>query len=437
LWLAVTPAALGTPVPLTSRTVGAATPTASPPPSGPASSVSASPGRAPSPSATPSYAVLYDARVVPTEKTAHVNIQIQDPAGLLTSLELHIDPNRHVEFSGDGTVEVRGDRVLWQPPPRGGKLRYRFRIDHLRDERSYDARVRDSWAIFRGDDLVPPVRARAARGAYADARLRLRVPEGWAVVAPFERRDDDTFAIDDPLPALRRPRGWIAVGRLGVVRETIADTRVAIAGPRGQALTPGSPRAARWTLPKLRDALPSLPTRLVIVGAGIPCGAAASRARDRSIHSSRPSISEDGTSPLLHELVNVAIAAPSGPGGDWIVEGLAELYSLETLVRSGTLGRRRYQRALDRFESKGRAAKSLRVERTGPVERARAVTVLRELDVTLDEKTAGRVGLDDVVRELARGSTPITTESLREAAERVSRTDLEPFFARPELAPPG
>jgi len=375
---------------------------------------------------------------VPTEKTAHVNIQIQDPAGLLTSLELHIDPNRHVEFSGDGTVEVRGDRVLWQPPPRGGKLRYRFRIDHLRDERSYDARVRDSWAIFRGDDLVPPVRARAARGAYADARLRLRVPDGWAVVAPFERRDDDTFAIDDPFRRFDRPRGWIAVGRLGVVRETIADTRVAIAGPRGQSFRRQDLLALlRWTLPKLRETLPSLPTRLVIVGAGDPMwrgGVAGTRSL--FIHSSRPSISEDGTSPLLHELVHVAIAAPSGPGGDWIVEGLAELYSLEMLVRSGTLGRRRYQRALERFESKGRAAKSLRVERTGPVERARAVTVLRELGVTLDEKTAGRVGLDDVVRELARGSAPITTESLREAAERVSRTDLEPFFARPELAPP-
>jgi hypothetical protein len=236
-----------------------------------------------------------------------------DPAGLLTSLELHIDPNRHVEFSGDGTVEVRGDRVLWQPPPRGGKLRYRFRIDHLRDERSYDARVRDSWAIFRGDDLVPPVRARAARGAYADARLRLRVPEGWAVVAPFERRDDDTFAIDDPFRRFDRPRGWIAVGRLGVVRETIADTRVAIAGPRGQsfrrrdllARSAGRCQAARR--PPSADETGDR-------GRGDPMWRGGIAARDRSSSTLRVLRSAEDETSLLHELVNVAIAAPSGPG---------------------------------------------------------------------------------------------------------------------------
>jgi hypothetical protein len=412
-----------------------ATPTAT---AAPAASAVRPPASSISPTATPGYTVIYDARVVPTEKAAHVSIQVQDPADLLSAIDFRIDPERHVEFAGDGTVEVVGDRVQWQPPRRGGKLRYRFRIDHLRDERSYDARVRDSWAIFRGDDLVPPARVRVAKGARADARLRLRVPDGWAVVAPFERRGDDTFAIDDPDRRFDRPEGWIAVGRLGVVRETIADTRVAIAGPRGQNFRRQDLLALlRWTLPRLRETMPSLPTRLVIVGAGDPMwrGGLAGP-RSLFVHADRPSISEDGTSPLLHELVHVALGAPSGPGGDWIVEGLAELYSLETLVRSGTISRRRYERALERFEDEGRRAKSLRVEHAGPVERARAVTVLGELDATLEETTAGRAGLDDVVRELARDGRPITTESLREAAERVSRSDLEAFFARPELAPP-
>jgi hypothetical protein len=397
----------------------------------------ATPAKLPTPSATPSYTVLYDVRVVPTEKSAHVSIQVQDPGDLLESIDLRIDTDRHVDFSGDGTLEVRDGRVTWQPPRRGGKLRYRFRIDHLRDERSYDARIRDSWAIFRGDDLVPPARVRATKGAQTDAALRLRVPEGWAVVAPFERRDDDTFAIEDSSRRFDRPRGWIGVGRLGVARETIADTRIAIAGPLGQSFRRQDLLALlRWNLPKLRETLPSLPTRLVILGAGDPMWRGGlSGTQSLFIHADRPSISEDGTSPLLHELVHVALGRPSGPGGDWIVEGLAELYSLETLMRSGTLGRRRYERALARFESKGRAAKSLRVDHAGAVERARAVVVLRELHATLDETTAGRVGLDDVVRELAREDGPITTESLREAAERVSRSDLEAFFARPELAP--
>jgi hypothetical protein len=397
----------------------------------------AAPVASTTPTPIPRYTLTYDVRVVPTEKAAHVVIQTQDPSDLLKSVELRIDPERHFEFSGDGTVDVRGDRVLWQPPPRGGKLRYRFRIDHLRDERSYDSRVRDSWAIFRGDDLVPPARVRTTKGAQADPRLRLRVPEGWSVVAPYERREDGTFAIDNPERRFDRPFGWIAVGHLGVVRENIADTRVAIAAPRGQSFRRQDLLALlRWTLPTMRQITPTLPPRLVIVGAGDPMWRGGlSGPGSLFLHSDRPSISEDGTSPVLHELVHVALGAPSGPGGDWVVEGLAELYSLELLARSGTLSRRRYERALQRFEEKGRTAKSLRSEPAGPAERARAVTVLREFDAYLDENTGGRVRLDQVFRELARSGGPVTTESLREAAERVSGSNLEAFFARPELAP--
>lgn len=398
---------------------------------------SAAPVASTTPTPTPRYSLTYDVRIVPTEKTAHVVIQTQDPGDLLNSVEFRIDPERHFEFSGDGTVEVRGDRVLWQPPARGGKLRYRFRIDHLRDERSYDSRVRDSWAIFRGDDLVPPARVKAAKGAQADPRLRLRVPDGWSVVAPFERGADGTYVIDHPKRRFDRPFGWIAVGQLGVVRETIADTRVAIAGPRGQSFRRQDLLALlRWTLPALRQIVPTLPPRLVVVGAGDPMWRGGlSGEGSVFLHSDRPSISEDGTSPLLHELVHVAIGAPAGPGGDWVVEGLAELYSLELLARSGTLSRKRYERALQRFEENGRSAKSLRTEPSGPAERARAVTVLRELDAHLDDATGGRVRLDQVFRELARSDQPVTTESLREAAERASGSSLEAFFARPELAP--
>jgi hypothetical protein len=423
-------------VPAKSAASAKPAPSTSAPSAGPTDGVpTAAPVATPTP--TPRYSLTYDVRLVPTEKTAHVVVQTQDPASLLKSVEFRIDPDRHFEFSGDGTVEVRGDRVLWHPPARGGKLRYRLRIDHLRDERSYDSRVRDSWAIFRGDDLVPPARVRTAKGAQADSRMRLRVPEGWSVVAPYERREDGTFAIDDPERRFDRPAGWIAVGHLGVVRETIADTRVAIAGPRGQSFRRQDLLALlRWTLPALRQIVPSLPPRLVIVGAGDPMWRGGlSGPSSVFLHSDRPSISEDGTSPLLHELVHVALGAPAGPGGDWVVEGLAELYSLELLARSGTLSRKRYERALQRFEEQGRTAKSLRTEPAGPAERARAVTVLRELDAYLDENTGGRVRLDQVFRELARSRGPVTTEGLREAAERASGSNLETFFARPELAP--
>ena len=55
-----------------------------------------------------------------------------------------------------------------------------FRIDHLRDARRYDARCAKTWAIFRGEDLVPPARVLVDDGGAARARrLRVRLPEGW------------------------------------------------------------------------------------------------------------------------------------------------------------------------------------------------------------------------------------------------------------------
>jgi hypothetical protein len=228
------------------------------------------------------------------------------------------------------------------------------------------------------------------------------------------------------------------MGDLGVLRETIADTRVAIAAPKGQDFRRQDLLALlRWTLPTLRETLPSLPDRLVIVGAGDPMWRGGlSGPRSLFAHADRASISEDGTSPIVHELVHTALRLPSGPGGDWVVEGLAELYSLRVLRRSGTISKRRYERSIERLEKKARGVKNLRGDDVDAAETARAALVLLELDKQLDGSTDGRVRLDDVVRELVATREDVTTERFREVAERVSQTSLEEFFARPELAAP-
>ena len=391
----------------------------------------------PTPTPPPTYSVSYDARIVPTEKLAHLTIDLRDPDDLVRSLTFAIDPKRHMDFKGDGKIESEDARVRWSPPKHGGKLRYQFRIDDLRDERSYDARISDDWAIFRGDDLIPPARARTAKGAESRARLRLRVPDGWSVVAPYERSKDGTFTIDHAHRGFDRPVGWLAMGKLGVLRENIADTQVAIGAPKGQDFRRQDLLALlRWTLPTVRETFPSLPDRLVIVGAGDPMWRGGlSGPRSLYVHADRPAISEDGTSPLLHELVHTALRARAGPGGDWVVEGLAELYSLEILERSGTISARRRDRGLERLRKKAAKASALRADDVGGAETAKAALLLLELDVLLRTETKDEVGLDDVARDLAKRGEPVTTESLREVAESTSRLDLGTFFSRRELAP--
>jgi hypothetical protein len=383
------------------------------------------------------YSVLYDARIVPTQRAARVAIRVRNEAGLLRTVRLAIDPERHLDFSGDGSIVVEGNTVEWRPTQGAATLRYVFRIDHLRDERSYDARCAEKWAIFRGDDLVPPARVRTLKGARAEARLRMRVPDGWSVALPWPQEADGSYRIDNPRRRFDRPTGWMVAGRLGVRREKVAGVRLTIAGPVGQHVRRMDLLALlRWTLPELRDAAGELPERLLVAGAGDPMWRGGlSGPASLFLHASRPLIEEDGSSPVLHELVHSVARISAGRGGDWVVEGLAELYSLELLVRSRTVSRRRHEKSLARLEEHGRSVRRLEVDRASGAVTARAVTVLHALDLELRSKTDGAKSLDDVFRSVVSEGGAMTSERFRRIAEESTGVALEEFFER-HVAPP-
>lgn len=378
------------------------------------------------------YGLLYDVRIVPTERAARVKLRLDNREGLVLSVRLAIDPDRYRDFAGDGEVEVGEDAVVWNPSPGTATLSYVAHIDHLRDARSYDARCAGDWAIFRGEDLVPPARVRTLKGARSQAKLRLRVPQRWSVVAPYARGADDTFDIDDPERGFDQPHGWFATGRLGVVRERVSGVHVAVAGPVGQNLRRLDILALlRWSLPELASFLPVLPERLVVVGAGDPMWRGGlSGPRSAFIHSGRPLISQDGTSPLLHELMHAVLGIRPGPGGDWIVEGLAEFYSMQLLVRSGTISHRRFERSLARLEARGRSVKKVETDHSEGAVTARAVSVLVALDERLRKGSDGQHSLDDVVRVLSEKRGEVTTPELRALAEDLGGGDLSAFFSR-------
>lgn len=378
------------------------------------------------------YAVTFDARIVPTERAAHVTVRLRDPEGWVKQIEWRIDPERHRDFGGTGTIETEGDVVRWLPTGGSSRFDYVFRIDHLRDEKSYDARCAESWAIFRGDDLVPPAAVRSDVGARSTSRLRLKVPEGWSKVAPFPIGDDGAFQVVDDHRRFDRPVGWMAVGELAVLRETVAGTKIAIAGPYGNRLHRLDILALlRWTLPSLRDEVGSLPDRLVIVGAGDPMWRGAlSGPRSAFVHASRPLISDDTTSPVLHEIVHATLGIRGAEGADWIVEGLAEYYSMEALVRSQTISRRRHAKALARMARRAEEATSLTVDASSGAVTARAVGVFAALDAEIQAKTEGQKSLDDVVRILVASRSDVTNESLEAATAEVAGSDFSSFFRR-------
>jgi hypothetical protein len=335
-----------------------------------------------------------------------------------------------VEFRADGALEQEPGAVLWRPPAAGGALHFVFRIDHLRDTKSYDAHVTEQWALFRGDDLVPPARVDAEPGALARARLRLRLPDGWRAAVPYERLPDGRYAIENPERRFDRPTGWLLLGRLGVLRERIAGAHVAVAAPTGQGARRLDLLALlRWSLPSLRSVVGELPSRLLVVSAGDPMWRGGlSGPRSVFIHADRPLLDRDVSSPLLHELFHAAVPLQAGPGGDWIVEGLAELYSLELLVRSKTISKARYRKALRRFAERGAGVAALDADpAVGPIA-ARAVTALYALDVELRRASEGRASLDAVVARLAGERGELTTERFRRLVDEVAGRTLGAFF---------
>jgi hypothetical protein len=377
-------------------------------------------GRALAQSEVQQYGLQYDLTLKPAEDRAGVSITIDDRAE--GPLRFHIDPQRHSAFQGDGAIDAQGDYVTWKPPKPGGRLSYVVVVNHRRANGRYDALMNEDWAVFRGDDLFPPANTDLSVGLEAKASLRVHLPERWSFVSAYRRIADDLYEIDHADRRFDRPTGWMAAGRLGVRRERIAGVQVVVAGPLNQGVRRLDILAIlNWNLPKVRRLVPDdMPKRLVVVSAGDPMWRGGlSGPNSLFLHADRPLLSENGSSTLVHELIHVATRIEGEKGADWIVEGMAEYYSLKLLWRSGTITKRRYQQTFETLAEWAKEAGSLDVDPSrGPVT-ARAVGIMRKLDREIYKKTDDEKSLDDVVRILTASRQKANIERLRQAVEEV------------------
>jgi hypothetical protein len=394
----------------------------------------AAPGQAQRPlqAAPPVYAFDVEARVVPTERAVRVQLRLGENASAVEWMRFRIDPERHRNFQGDGEILISEGHVEWHPPSSGGALRYDFAIDHLRDERSYDARCANRWAIFRGGDMVPPAHVRTAPGARSRTRLHLSLPEGWSAALPYAKRPNGYYSVQHAERRFDRPTGWMVLGHIGVRRDTIDGMRVSIAGPAGHSLRRLDLLAfLRWQLPLVRGLIGDLPDRLLVVGAGDPMWRGGlSGPNSLFLHAERPFITEDGSSPLLHELIHSLGRNRPGEGGDWISEGFAEVYSVEMLRRSGAVSRERYQATRAAIVSRAAKGGDLRARSVYGDTTAKAADVLWQLDAVIAADTAGEKSLDDLFRAVAQDSEKFTTERLQTLAEGLTGSSLQGFFER-------
>ena len=380
-------------------------------------------GVAPAQSKSDHYRLRYDLSLKPEENRAEVALTLGESATKnIWSIRLHIDPQRHSGFEADGKLEVDSQYVTWSPPGQGGRLSFHVSVDNLRSNGRFDARMTDDWAVFRGDDLFPPARTGQRDAAEADASLHVHLPPKWSFVTAYPQIKKNVYQIEHAHRSFDRPTGWMAAGRLGVRREKIAGVRVIVAGPKDQGVRRLDILAMlNWNLPRFRRILPDMPKRLLIVSASDPMWRGGlSGPNSLFLHADPPLVSEnDATSTLIHELMHVANRLKAETGGDWIVEGIAEYYSLKIMWRSGTITDDRYQSAFKKLEEWAREADRLDVDRSyGPVT-ARAVGVLRKLDREVHAKTRRDKSLDDVVKQLSASRQKVSLKRLRQAVLEV------------------
>ena len=345
----------------------------------------------------PEYDLHYTLTPEPANASVAVSLRLRQPRNLLREVSFATD-GRINDVRGDGAIRLADGRVHWQPPPRGGTLEWNAAVRHLRGESGFDALLGADWGIFRAEDVIPRARSRTIKGAWSNTTMAFELPAGWSVITEYSslhepirvRRDDRRFD---------QPTGWIAMGSLGVRRDTIAGVRVAIAAPEGHGARRLDMLALlNWTLPELIEILPDSLSRLTVITAGAPMWRGGlSAPSSLFLHKDRPLISENATSPLLHEVMHAALSIRADEGFDWIVEGLAEFYSIELLRRGNAISARRAERAFAQQAEWAVEAETLCGIKSTGASTALAVTVFRSLDRQLAAATDNAHSLDSLL----------------------------------------
>ena len=353
------------------------------------------------------YGVHYTLKPNPADSTVLVTLRVRQAQSLLRELSFPASA-AITEISGDGQVLVDDRQVRWMLPARGGSVSWQATVYHERGEGEFDAYLGPEWGVFRMEDIIPRARTRTMKGARSATTIQFDLPASWSAISEYSAANEP-IVVDRPARRFDEPAGWVAMGKLGVRRESIAGTHVAIAAPEGHSVRRMEMLAIlNWTLPELNALLPEGMSRLTVVSAGEPMWRGGlSAPGSLYLHAERPLISENGTSALLHEVMHVALGLRAVRGYDWIVEGLAEYYSIELLRRGRAISEQRAESALAWQAEWSERADVLCDDISSGAETALAVTVFAALDSELRKRS--EYSLDDVLPRIAGQDVDLDT----------------------------
>jgi len=348
------------------------------------------------------YSLAYRVIPLPAQSQFQVELTLRQSQPLLREMRMQASGDFFSDFNGDGNVSNQDGELVWNPPERGGVLTWLVQANRLKTGDRYDAYMSDTWALFRASDIIPPAETRTALGAASKTSLSFALPSSWSSVTQYEGRNDQ-YQIDNPDRRFDRPTGWILLGQLGVRTEKIAGIQVKIAAPKNHGVRRMDMLALlSWTLPEANRLFPGLPARLTIISANEPMWRGGlSAPSSLYLHASLPLISENGTSTLMHEVVHIGMRASAADNADWIIEGMAEYYGLQLLLRSGTITENRYARALTSLKSWSKDTQSLCGRSSRGATTAKSTVLMHDLDQEIRSGSDHMHSLDDVMNALS------------------------------------
>ena len=366
----------------------------------------------------------YHVRLLPKNDQAEVRLTLAQGSAV-RSLDFDLgDGSHYSDFKADGQWQLtsgKAVRGVWRPAVDKASLTYRVNINHERKNGSFEARMTPSWALMRGDDLVPPARLDQQDGIELVSRLEFELPGGWkSVETAWPRIGQNKFRIDNPSRLFDRPTGWMLAGQLGSRRTRLGETEVTVASPLGQ----GMRRMDVLTLltfvwPQVQALYPRHPGKLLIVGANDPMWRGSRSAHESIYLNSRlPLVSESGSSALVRELVQLFGRINGTKRSDWINEGFAEYYAIELMRRAGGMSDERYESLHGKLVGSSQKVTTLRGDQITTVQVTRAVVLLQELDREIRLKTHNKRSLDDVLRGAMRQGV-IDTQAFVQLSESV------------------
>lgn len=355
-------------------------------------------------------------------------------ANEIDRIRWRIPEHRFDNLAASGNfVQTGPEEWTWTPGAIDGEVRYQAPLFKQRGGKGYDSYHGGSWILLRTSDLFPRktyVTRRPLRGL---TRVRFQLPAGWEAVSAMQPIGPNYFQARPRFGDLTKPYGWLLIGELAVHRFTIADVAVTIATPRAAQFDPATfAPLLRRSLRRLQHIIGRLPPELtVVIGSDPMWRGGISGEHSLYLNQELAVISKDYTSTIIHELFHVVQGfRKSSTQADWIVEGLAEYYSLRILRDLKIITRNQFRRGIRTFEQQGQWNVDLTKTRSRAAKYNSAPLVFFYLDQLLQTHTQGKKSLATIVTLLGRHHE-VSNLTLKQALEKAAPDlDHTAFFQR-------